>query len=562
MNLNELFILNKLLASSAKPIGGSMGIRVSKVFIVLSILSSVVATAQAREVEAVPGEYIVKLKPMMSTMGINTTTLGQRLGGIVKSTIPSANLLVVTRASVETQKSAIEVLSSNTLVDYAEPNYIYHAIKTPNDTDFAKQWGLKNTMTIASKVDIDAEKAWDITTGSEQVIVAIIDSGMDYNHPDLKDNAWMNEAEANGKPGVDDDNNGYVDDIHGINAIAGGVNPLDDNGHGSHCAGTIGGTGNNGLGIVGINWKVKMIGLKFLGADGAGTLEAAVKAIDYAVKMGARVLSNSWGSYGSSQALQEAIERSNKAGAIFIAASGNDGTNNDVKPLYPASYPVANVVAVAANDTNGSIAGFSNWGKKTVHLSAPGVGIHGIWKSGEAKAASGTSMAAPFVSGVAALVLAHEPSLTNLELKDRLLRTVKPLASVRGLASTGGMVNALYALQNFQAPPDENDPANWQTIPLAISSAHPYLPSTKEIYEVRVPGAKEISIYFKRFETEFQNDQMRLFDKSGKLLATLSGLKAEERFSRIVKGDYVKIEFVSDIETEAYGFEITKAAYR
>ena len=552
-----------------KPIGGSMGFYFSKtlavIFISILISLKVIAQEQAQfqEAEAVPGEYIVKLKPMMSTMSLGAVTLGQRLGATVKSTIPSANLVVVVRASVETQKSALTVMSNNPLVEYVEPNYIYRAVKTPNDTDFSKQWGLKNSIAKVNKIDIDAEKAWDIETGSDQVIVAIIDSGIDYNNLDLKDNIWKNETELKGKPGVDDDGNGYVDDIYGINPIGGGVNPMDDNGHGSHCAGTIGGTGNDGRGIVGVNWKVKLMGLKFLAADGAGTLEAAVRAIDYAVKMGAKVMSNSWGAYTSSQALQEAIERSHKAGVLFVAAAGNSGTNNNIKPLYPASHDIPNIISVAAIETTGSVAGFSNWGSKTVHLAAPGVAIHGIWKNGEYKSASGTSMAAPFVSGVAALVLAHQPQLTHIELKERLLRTARPLASIRNLASTGAVVNAYNALQNIQPPPDENDPANWtNSIPLDIKSAHPYLPRTKETYEVRVPGAKEISLLFARFETEFQNDQVRLLDKTGKLLATLSGVRADERYSRIIIGDYVKIEFSSDVETEGYGFEIIKAAYR
>lgn len=534
--------------------------RTLAIFLLANILSLAVP-AWAHDVEAVPGEYIVKLKPfMMRTMNLNEAQLAHHLGANIKSTIPSANLLVVTRASVETQKSAIEVLSSNPLVEYVEPNLIYRAIRTPDDLDFSKQWGLKNPQ-IKNGVDIDAEHAWDIETGSDQIIVAIIDSGIDYNNENIKNNVWINKAEASGKPGVDDDNNGYVDDIYGINAVGGSVNPLDDNGHGSHCAGTIGGTGNDGKGITGVNWKVKMMGLKFLAADGAGTLEAAVKAIDYAIKMGAKVMSNSWGSYTSSQALQEAILRSHKAGVIFIAAAGNDGTNNDEKPMFPASHDFPNVISVAANDNNGSFAGFSNWGKKSVHIGAPGVGIYGIWKGGETKSPSGTSMAAPFVSGVAALVLAHEPNITNIEIKERLLRTARPLASFRGQVTSGGMINAFNALKNFQPPPDANDPANWQSIPLAISSAHPYLPKTKETYEVKIPGAKEISLYFSRFDTEQQNDQVKLTDKNGKIAHLMSGTR-NERYSRIVTGDYVKIEFYSDIETQGYGWDLVKAAYR
>jgi len=515
----------------------------------------------AQEAEAVPGEYLVKLKPNFSTFNFNAKALSSHLGAYIKSTLPAANVLVVQRASIETQKSAIKELSSNPLVEYVEPNIIYHTLKTPNDPNFSQQWGLKNTG-IKNGVDIDIDKAWDIETGSGEVIVAIIDSGIDYNNPDLKDNLWTNDLELHGKSGFDDDNNGYIDDIYGVNPTGEGVasNPYDDNGHGTHCAGTIGATGDNGQGISGINWKVKIMGLKFLKSNGEGTLEAAVKAIDYAINKGAKVLSNSWGAYTSSQALQEAIERANKAGAIFVAAAGNDGTNNDEKPMFPASHNIPNVVSVAAINTNGNYAGFSNWGVKTVHIGAPGVGVFGFWKGGETKSPSGTSMAAPFVSGVAALVLSHEPQLKNSELKERLIKTSKPIASMRGRSISGGMINAYYALSNQLAPPDANDPENWQSMPVSIQSAHPYLPKTKQTFEVKIPGATEIALYFTRFETEQQNDQVRLIDKTGKIAHNISGSRGSF-YSRIIKGESVKIEFESDIESEGFGFEITKAAY-
>lgn len=515
------------------------------------------------EPHAVPGEYIVKLKSNFSLFNLDSKSMGKHLGAFVKSSLPNDNLLVVTRASVETQKSAIHELSANPLVEYVEPNLIYRALKTPNDTDYAEQWALNNV--FPKGIDIGMEKAWDIATGSSDVIVAIIDSGIDYNHPDLKDNLWTNDLELHGKAGVDDDQNGYIDDIYGINASGEGVasNPFDENGHGTHCAGTIGATGNNGLGITGINWKVKIMGLKFLKTNGEGTLDSAVTAIDYAISKGAKVLSNSWGAYTSSQALQDAIERANKAGIIFIAAAGNDGTDNDVKPMFPASHKTHNIISVAALGNKGDRAEFSNWGINSVHMGAPGVGVHGFWKDGVTRAPSGTSMAAPFVSGVAALVLSHEPQLTHLELKERLIKTARPIASMRNRSMTGAMINAYYALSNQVAPPDANDPENWQFIPVNIKTEHPYLPKTKVTFEVKAPaGAKELALYFARFDTEVRMDQVKITDKTGKVAHIISGDKGQNFYSRIVTGDTAKIEFTSDVANEAYGFEIIKAAYR
>jgi thermitase len=223
----------------------------------------------------------------------------------IKSTIPGQNIVVVQRPVFEIEKSAVKSLSQNELVDIVEPNYIYRMNKMSNDPMIEQLWGLKNVGqkdsggTAGVKgLDINVEKAWDIQTGSKKTIVAVIDTGVDENHPDLKENMWTNVAELNGKAGVDDDGNGVIDDIHGFNSITGSGNALDDQGHGSHCSGTIGAKGNDGAGIVGVNWDVSIMAVKFLDANGSGTLENAIKSIDYATRMGAKVLSNSWGGGG------------------------------------------------------------------------------------------------------------------------------------------------------------------------------------------------------------------------------------------------------------------------
>lgn len=538
-------------------------------FLALTALA-IATTAQAntQQIEAVPGEYVVRLKPNMM-MSMNTNTLSRALGAYVKSTIPGQNIIVVKRPVFETTYSSVKTLAQNPLVDIAEPNYIYHASKLSDDPKMDLLWGLRNIGQKDSSgkvgvagVDVGIEQAWDIATGSDKMVVAVIDTGVDFNHPDLKDNLWTNEAELNGKPGVDDDGNGVVDDIHGYNAITGTGNAMDDQGHGSHCSGTIGAKGNDGKGIVGVNWDVKIMGVKFLSAQGSGTLEDAIKAIDYATKMGAKVMSNSWGGGGFSQTLLDAIKRSNEAGAIFIAAAGNESNNNDSRPTYPATYDVPNIISVAAIDNQGTKASFSNYGKRTVHIGAPGVNIYSS-TGGAYDSWSGTSMATPHVSGVAALVWSHEPELTALQLKERLLQTARPIAGLKGKTKTGALVNAFYALTNKTPEPDVNDPANWQakTLDVAIESAHPYVKNTTEEREIKLDGLKEFALYFETFDTEANYDTVELLDAQGNLIQKLSG-NNDDSFSAVITGDYVKIVFKSDASVERNGWRITKIAYR
>lgn len=513
----------------------------------------------------VPGEYVVRLKPNM--VMTNNLSMASMLGSYVKTTIPSLNIVVVKRPVFETIDSAVKTLGANSFVEIVEPNYIYHMNKESNDPDFSKLWGLKNVGQKDPKgqvgvagVDIDAVKAWDITTGSDKMIVAVIDTGIDYNHPDLKENLWTNEAEANGQAGVDDDGNGVVDDIHGYNAITGKGDSQDDQGHGSHCAGTIGGRGDNGVGVVGVNWNVKLMGVKFLDANGSGTLDNALKAIDYATKMGAKVMSNSWGGGRFSQTLMDAVKRSNEAGALFVAAAGNDGSNNDGTPTYPASFDVPNVLTVAAVDNRGGMASFSNYGKKTVHVGAPGVNIYSS-TGGSYESMSGTSMATPHVAGVAALVWSHEPQMTGLELKQRLIQTSRPLASLKGRIKSGGLVNAYNALVNQEQPPDLDDPSHWASQPASVTSAIPYLPKTNETYNVKVEGAREIALYFEKFDTELNYDYVEIFDSTGKSIQKMSGMN-DDTFSVNIPGDSAKIVFKSDDSVQKTGWTITKVAFR
>lgn len=328
----------------------------------------------------------------------------------------------------------------------------------PNDPQFNEQWGLLNTgQPVAGGpngkegADIGAIGAWEITTGSEDVVIGVIDSGVDYRHPDLAANMWRNPDEIPDN-GIDDDKNGVVDDVFGYNAANNSGDPMDDHSHGTHCAGIIGAVGDNGEGIAGVNWKTKIMALKFLSASGSGTLNDALECINYALEMKARgvnirVLSNSWGGGGYSRALEDAIKDANEAGILFVAAAGNDGVDTDDDPHYPSAYDVPNVVSVAALDSQDSLAWFSNYGAETVDLAAPGVDIYSTVLDGRFQHYSGTSMATPYVSGAAGLILAKYPKLTPAELKARLMDSAVPVPDLEGRVETGGRLNAERALR-------------------------------------------------------------------------------------------------------------------
>jgi subtilisin family serine protease len=540
--------------------------------ILVSLIAIISFSSIARSA-IVPGEFLVKIKKSSLLHPEKRNYLSQQLGSFIKSEIPAGQLIVIQRPIFEDANSIITTLEKNPLVEYVEPNFTYHLATLPNDALFSELWGLKNSgQKDAQKrygfagMDIGAEQAWQITTGSSGVVVAIVDTGITYNHPDLKENIWTNMAEINGRPGVDDDGNGYIDDIHGYSFESGKGkgDSIDLVGHGTHCAGIIGAKGNNGQGIVGVNWNVKLMSLKFIGESGEGTSEAAIKAIDYAINNGAKIINNSWGGGDESIALQEAIERANKKGVLFIAAAGNDSADNDAKPFYPASYPNENIVSVAAIDNQGRLAEFSNYGKKSVHLAAPGMNIVSTITKDFASH-SGTSMAAPFVTGVAALLLAHEPNLSHLEIKERLITTTKALPGLQGKINNRGLVNAYLALTNTQTTSTTEDPSNWTnvyTLPTIISSNHPYLNKTKQKFDVRVPGAKQFSLFFPKVSVDYGFDFIIIKDSTGKIIDKISDRKNFNSYSAIIDGDTATVEFIADSTINGWGFDITKAVWR
>jgi subtilisin family serine protease len=346
----------------------------------------------------------------------------------------------------------IAQLSAHREVLYAEPNYMVYTTREPNDPRFPELWGLRNIgQTINGTpgtpgADIGATAAWDLALGSRNTVVGIVDTGIDYSHPDLAANAWS--APASYSVTIGGQTITCAAGTHGFNAVNKSCDPFDDHFHGTHVSGTIGGAGNNGVGVVGVNWFANIMGLKFLTASGSGSTADAINAIEFAIQakltLGAaanvRVLSNSWAGGGFSQALLDEINRANQNDILFVAAAGNAASNNDATPTYPASYAAPNVVAVAATDNQDALASFSNYGAASVHLGAPGVKVLSTLPASTYGYFSGTSMATPHVSGAAALLLSRCTANTAA-LKTLLLNNVDQIPALSGRTTTGGRLN-------------------------------------------------------------------------------------------------------------------------
>jgi len=390
-----------------------------------------------------PDEMLVKFKPTLSAQQVEASLAGAGFQSLAY--FPAIDVHLCRITSPGDARVTAERYTSDPAVVYAEPNYIYKASAVPNDPRFAELWAMQN----ANDADIDAVEAWDTQKGSHDVVVAIIDTGVDYNHEDLHDNMWRNPGETGkGKEtnGKDDDGNGFIDDVFGWDFASNDNDPMDDNAHGSHVAGTIAASGDNQKGVVGVNWRASIMALKFLDGNGSGDASDAIGAILYAAQNGARVQNNSWGGGGFSRALQEAIVFARDHNVLFVAAAGNEGRDNDNTPSYPSNYEVENVLAVAASDRDDRLATFSNVGRKTVDLAAPGVGILSTTPDNGYQSFDGTSMATPHVSGVAALVLAQYPGLGYREVMVRLAGSVEVKPAFETNTVSGGRLNAQGAL--------------------------------------------------------------------------------------------------------------------
>ncbi len=409
----------------------------------------------------VPGEVLVKFRvlPGQTSNGAGdqarNAAAHAAIGARVMERLSAVHVQRVRGMRQQSTEALIQAYAKRTDVEYVEPNYIYTTQVIPNDPRFAEMWGLNNIGQTGgtADADVDGPEAWDKKTGSTAVTVAVIDTGVAYNHADLAANMWLNPGEIAAN-GIDDDGNGYVDDVRGWDFANGDNNPMDDQGHGTHTAGTVGAVGNNATGVTGVAWQVKIMPLKFLAANSSGSSLGAARAILYASAMGAKIANNSWGGGTYSQTIEDAIATANQRGMLFVVAAGNSNANNDATTSYPCNSPQPNVLCVAAADHNDNKASFSNYGAVNVDLSAPGVsiistvptGACGLCTSSGYRFLSGTSMATPHVAGAAALVLAQSPSFTPVNIKTRLMQTVDKLPSWAGRSVTEGRLNVSQAL--------------------------------------------------------------------------------------------------------------------
>ena len=413
----------------------------------------------------VPDEMLVKFRPGTSATdkakarGLAKASVIEEVTTPLMKAQGTGDLELVRLPPGLTVANAMARVQGNFAVEYAEPNWVYYHDATSNDAYYTNGslWGMYGDGTTpTNQYGSQAAEAWAAGhTGSSTVYVGIIDEGYMYTHADLSLNAGVNPGEFGKTVGVDDDGNGYVDDVYGWdfdgnnNTVFDGVG--DD--HGSHVAGTIGAVGGNGFGVAGVVWNVKLLNAKFLGRRG-GTTANAIKAVDYFTDLKTRhglnivATNNSWGGRGFSKALQDAIERANEKGILFVAAAGNDGTNNDASPHYPGNYPNANIIAVASITSTGGLSSFSNYGATTVDIGAPGSGIwstvpvssKGAVVAGYASY-SGTSMATPHVSGGVALYASTHAGATAAQIKAAILNSATPTASLSGKCVTGGRLN-------------------------------------------------------------------------------------------------------------------------
>ncbi len=397
-----------------------------------------------------PGELLVRFRQETPDKEINAvvSSVGVRRGGRLRGESGIERLKLSAAQNLE---AIIESLRLSPVVEFAEPNFLITADEAaPNDPRFDEQWALHNNGATGGQygADIAAAQAWKATVGSPSTIIALIDSGVDFNHADLRSNRWINRAERSNYQ--DDEQNGFVDDLYGWDWVANNGDSRDEQGHGTAVAGIIAAEGNNGIGISGVMWRASLMSLRVLDREGTGDIAQAVEAIDYATAHGAQVINCSWGTESESAALLEALRRAAKRGVLVVCSAGNNGQSLDKAPRYPASYELDNIIAVAATDEADKPASWSNWGAQRVAVAAPGVNVLSTKMGGDYQTINGSSAAAPFVSGVAGLIRTLRPWLTAERTRELIMQGARPVPALSGKVSSNGIVSAPGALEGLR----------------------------------------------------------------------------------------------------------------
>ncbi len=458
--MNPKSIAETAAASIAKPLKRKSGVVAAAVYVLFSLLVlEQRALAADPKIRVAKGRYVIE--SFDGSLSSSSLSSGELIQPRVESLDEAGHFSAVS-SGVSTRSVAVEIveydgdnsycdsLLQSGAVKACSPDFVVEVSATPNDSRLSEQWAHVGSDGIGSL------EAWSTYTGGTNTVIAVLDSGVDYNHPDLVDNMWRNPFEVAGN-GIDDDANGYIDDIFGMSGVTGNGNPMDDNSHGTHCAGIIGARANNGAGVAGVNWVTKIMALKFIRAEGYGFISDAIKALEYMNAMKRkgvpiRVVSNSWGGGGYSQPLVDAIKNANELDIVFVAAAGNSALDNDLFSSYPSSVDVPNVVAVAALDRNFKLASYSNYGPFSVDIGAPGSSILSTVPNNQYEFFNGTSMATPYVAGALNLLASREPSLSGAQLIERLYATAVPRPEMDGIISSGRVLNVKNLLNNTRPP--------------------------------------------------------------------------------------------------------------
>jgi subtilisin family serine protease len=392
------------------------------------------------EAEVVADHLLVRLVPGKGRRDLEAAA--GRLGLTLRRAMLSPGMFIVKLPGPDADAMDLAIralLEERGLVRWVGPDPIHHLSIIPNDPSYPSQWALPQ---------ISAPAAWDLVKYTAEVVVGVVDSGVDYLHPDLALMLWENPGEIPGN-GIDDDGNGFTDDVMGWNFYDDNNDPMDHYFHGTHCAGIIGAQSHNNVGVTGVSWAVKIAALKAFGPLGGGAESDILDATVYALKIGIPMTSNSYGTNKPSQAFIDVLDDTEAIGMLFVASAGNAGKDSDSSPLYPAAYPHSNIISVAATTPGDTLTGFSNWGKNSVDLGAPGLSILSTMPNGQYALKDGTSMAGPFVAGGAALLKAFVPSLTFSQLKLQILSSVDPVPALAGKCTSGGRLNLYKPLLAF-----------------------------------------------------------------------------------------------------------------